>query len=208
MNLQDRRYVPLQWAESFEHMQALSADRLNETEGKVHLVGFSMGGFVASSQALATPERIASLTLIGYYPGGLSEQEMATRDQTLKAINSGRYSGMNKVRLGHFVHPSQMDNDAVTDLVMSMNEDLGAAVLKAHIESTTPRKDLRAELAKATFPIHLIAADGDNIAPLKSMKTFHTSASTSSLTIIEQAGHMMLLEQPQTLAKAIEQPLS
>ena len=41
-----RRYVPLQWAASLDDMLALSKDRLLEGE-KVHLVGYSMGGYGA-----------------------------------------------------------------------------------------------------------------------------------------------------------------
>src|SRR5262245_37449007 len=45
----------------------------------VHLVGYSMGGRLALRYALAEPERVASLTLIGAHLGLKTESERAAR---------------------------------------------------------------------------------------------------------------------------------
>ena len=76
LNIAQRRYVPLQWAASLEEMLALSEDRILDNE-KVHLVGYSMGGFIAALVAQRNPANIASITLIGYNPEGLSKEEIA-----------------------------------------------------------------------------------------------------------------------------------
>ena len=200
MNLLNRAYVPLQWAETFEHMMALTSDRVDAFEKPVHLVGFSLGGYVAAKYALENPQKVASLTLVGYASDGLSADEEQQRQQTVNIINKGQYKGMNKVRLAQFVHSSRIQDEELVDFITTMNNDLGGQVLKAQITSTTPRPSLTQALSQSTLPIHLVAADEDKIAPLEKMKTMAEMFKLSQLHQVKNAGHMMLLEQPENLA--------
>lgn len=54
--------------------------------GRAHWVGYSMGGRVALAAALAHPERVASLTLIGASPGMENEDERRERRQADEAL--------------------------------------------------------------------------------------------------------------------------
>ena len=208
MTIAQRAYVPLQWAETFEHMMALTADRVGEFNQPVHLVGFSLGGYVAARYTLDNPRHVASLTLVGYASDGLSPEEESQRIQTIKAINSGKYQGMNKVRLGQFVHASQMHNEELIDYITTMNDDLGGQVLKAHIQSSTPRPSLTEKLSQLSLPINIVSADADKIAPADKLNAMHKAFKSSTLYDVDNAGHMMLLEQPDTLAKLLQTILS
>ncbi len=203
LDLPQRAYVPLQWADTMEHMQALTQDRIDAFDAPVHLVGFSLGGYVASLYALKYPHRVASLTLIGYNSDGLSQQEMQQRKQIISAIDSKKYAGMNKARLAHFVHSNYMNQANVVDTVMSMSSDLGASVLKAHIQSSTPRTPLTKALSTLGIPIHLVAGDDDQIAPPSTLKAMHQQFDASSLHLVSNSGHMLPLEQPQKLANIV-----
>ncbi|MEP2603568.1 MAG: alpha/beta hydrolase, partial [Paraglaciecola sp.] len=52
MNIPKRAFVPLQWAQNLDQMRMLSADRLDYFDEPVHLVGFSMGAYIAALTAL------------------------------------------------------------------------------------------------------------------------------------------------------------
>jgi len=80
MNIAQRRYVPLQWAASIEDMLALTSDRVLDGE-KVHLIGYSMGGYVSALWAAEHANNVASVTLIGYAAQGLSDKEISRRKQ-------------------------------------------------------------------------------------------------------------------------------
>lgn len=203
MQINSRAYVPIQWAENLEHMLALTADRVDDAQQKAHLVGFSLGGYIASLYALKNPAKVASLTLIGYNSAGLTESELQSRKHILKHIQSGKYKGMNKQRLAEFVDATYIDNPAVTQTVQDMSQDLGPAVLRNHIQASTPRQSLTDELAKAKFPISLIAAQNDKIAPMSEMQNMHKKFPGSSLSEVSGSAHMMLLEQPAELAAMI-----
>ena len=198
----NRCYVPLQWANDLEQMLSLTFDRINRYAQPVHLVGFSMGGYVASLAALQS-RNVASLTLIGYNPIGLTKQEQQQRLVIIKTINSNRYSNMTKARLAQFLTPKELENAAITKVILDMSNDLGAATLKAHIAATTPRKDLTHKLSNVKIPMHFIAADQDTIADADRIQTFSESIPHCRYTCLNSTAHMMLLTQPEAIANLL-----
>lgn len=210
LSIDDRRYVPLQWANSFDEMLMLVRDRAQSfndqgkpTNQPCHLVGFSMGGYIASQFAIRHPQQVASLTLIGTSANGLTPQEIQQRKHIIAAINKRTYRGMNETRLKQFVYAPNFTSE-LSQLIQDMNRDLGAGVLKAHIESATPRPAFAKQLAKLSCPIHFIAAEQDQIAPLKSLQQNQRDIPNSQLHCVENAGHMMLLERPETVARILQ----
>lgn len=183
---------------------ALTSDRVEGFEEKVHLVGFSLGGYIASCYAIKNPQNVASLTLVGYASDGLNKDEEAQRKQTVNVINKGLYKGMNKVRLAQFVHSSMLTDEDLVDYITTMNDDLGGQVLKAQILSTTPRPSITDKLTGLGFPIHIVSADEDKIAPPEKLEAMDEVFKNSKLHRVENAGHMMLLEQPDTLASVLK----
>ncbi|MEP4891269.1 MAG: alpha/beta hydrolase [Aliiglaciecola sp.] len=207
LNIAQRSYVPLQWADTLEQMQALSADRINSFESKVHLVGYSMGGYIAALTALQFPDQIASLTLVGYCPDGLSAQEILQRKMLIKTIENKKPVAMNNARLAHFFTPSEMQNSDLVNIVKEMESDLGPSVLKAHVQSTTPRPDLSTKLQSSRFPLHFIAGEVDQVAPAKPIQDLAASISQADYNQIDATGHMMLVAQPEAVAKQLSKLL-
>jgi pimeloyl-ACP methyl ester carboxylesterase len=199
IDIPKRAFVPLQWAESLEHMLALSRDRLDYFDEPAHLVGFSMGGYVAALSALEQPQKVASLTLIGSYPGPFAEQERQARKNIIQTIKNKKYQGMSDSRLKQFV--SALDNTKVVDTIKAMESDLGPAVLAAQMGALSEREDLTTRLGKAKFRIHFLVGEHDKIAPPSKISALSADIANSQLKIFANAGHMLPLEQPNVLAQ-------
>jgi len=202
LNIAQRRYVPLQWASSQEEMLALSEDRILDNV-KVHLVGYSMGGFIASLVAQRNPHNIASVTLIGYNPEGLSKEEIAKRKQLTSMLKQGNFKPDNDAYLSRFIHPSRLNDDKVAGVVKSMAQDLGKTTLLNHTLATTPRESTVKALAKINAPTTLIAAQQDAIAPAAAIARLKAQLPKANFQVIENAGHMMVLEQTDAVASII-----
>jgi pimeloyl-ACP methyl ester carboxylesterase len=199
MKISQRRYVPLQWAATKDDMLALTSDRVIQDE-KVHLVGYSMGGYIAALWASQNMEHVASITLIGYDAKGLSTEEIARRKQMVTMLSNGDFKPENSAYFARFVHPTHQENADVMGVVQSMAEDLGKNTLLAHTQATTPREDFVKALVKSKVPVNIIAATDDEIVPFASLQTMADSIPSANIYKVENAGHMMLMEQPEKLA--------
>ncbi|WP_158768254.1 alpha/beta fold hydrolase [Paraglaciecola sp. L1A13] len=198
MNIPKRAFVPLQWAETLEQMLALSGDRLDYFDEPAHLVGFSMGGYVAALTALQQPSKVASLTLIGSYPGQFDEQERQARKSIIETIQSKKYQGMSDARMQKFVF--SLDNVQVLHAIKAMESDLGPSVLATQMSALSDREDLTARLATAPFKVHLLVGEQDQIAPPDKISSLSNQIVNSQLHIFDNAAHMLPLEQPVALA--------
>ena len=196
-----RAFVPLQWAEDLAQMMMLSADRLAYFEQPIHLVGYSMGGYIAALTALENQSCIASLTLIASACEELPKQEIQQRQQLLKLIKNKQYSGMTEKGLKNFFHNSHHQQSEYLNIVKQMEQDLGTAVLAAQISATQPRKNLLPALAKCAFPIHLVSGEQDNFLSESNMLGMHKHLPNSDMTLIKNAGHMLPIEQSDALAE-------
>lgn len=197
-----RCYVPLQWANDLAQMMSLTFDRINSFKQPVHLVGYSMGGYIASLAAL-DHRNIASLTLIGYNPIGLTKEEEEQRLNIIKSINNNSYTPMSKARLAHFLTEKELENPEFAGTITNMAVDLGPSTLKAHFTATSPRKDLTGRLTKLRIPIHMVTAEHDVIADAESIKAFSETLEQGKYTCIPNAAHMMLLTQPENIADCL-----
>jgi pimeloyl-ACP methyl ester carboxylesterase len=207
LSIDQRRFVPLQWASSKEDMLALGEDRILPDE-KVHLVGYSMGGYIAALIAARNKANIASITLIAYDPAGLTTSEISQRETIVKSIKKGQFKPDNHNYLARFIHPSRLKDNSVAEVVTSMAMDLGKSTLLAHTLATTPRENTLEFLKKINAPITLVGATDDNIAKIDSLRFAAKSLPNASLHEFENTGHMIPLEQTSQLAAIIDKCIS
>lgn len=203
LQISQRRYVPLQWATSMNDMLALTGDRVLPDE-KVHLIGFSMGGYIAAKWASENSKQVASLTLIASSPAGLTDDEVKRRKQMLAMLKKGQFHPDKPGYLERFVHPDSLNDDNVAGVVTEMGKDLGVATFIAHTESTTPRPSLLSALKSAPFDIHIIAASADKMVTTTELQHVADTLPSAKLTVIDDAAHMCLLEKPAQIAELLQ----
>jgi pimeloyl-ACP methyl ester carboxylesterase len=208
LQLEERAYVPLQWADTLEQMMALSRDRLAYFDQPVHLVGFSMGGYIAALLALEQPAKIASLTLVGSSAQPLPAAELQQRQMLLAAIKQGKFKALSSTQVATMFHVSNHNKTALIDVVKAMAADLGLPTLHNQMTATTQRQNLLKSLAVADFPIHFVAGEQDHLSSAQTLNTAQQQLNNSTVNLISEAGHMLPLEQPRALAEYLSQKLS
>lgn len=207
LNIQDRRYVPLQWANTQKEMLSITEHTLSHK--KAHLVGFSMGGYIASLAAIRWPNLVASLTLISFTSEGLTESEVKQRKSIVASINSKQYQAMSDNRLAIFlskpnnIEEKQLNRQKAADTIRAMEADLGPSVLKYHIESTTPRASITKQLAKLSCPAQIISGADDPLVPARSLEIMQKLMTNATFHKLANSGHMLPLENTNELARLI-----
>lgn len=169
-----------------------------------HLVGFSLGGYLLLSHLLSfTPEKasqIKSLVLIAASASALTAEEQKIRQQTLAWLQNHQYQGMSQKRLSEFVHPSRLNDPAVTTPILAMDQQLGHQVLLNQLSQTSERRSLLGELHQIQCPVLIIGAADDQKVPVAALEVMATSLPDASLVVLPDSGHMLPLEQPEQLA--------
>jgi pimeloyl-ACP methyl ester carboxylesterase len=199
-SLENRAFVPLQWADDLKQMLALSEDRLAYFPSNVHLVGFSMGGYIAALVALAHPKKVASLTLLACTGSALADADLAQRKVLLGAIKNKQYKGITQSHIEFMLHSKNHTDSGITGIIKEMSDDLGASVLLAQTIATADRQDLITKLSKQTFKTHFVIGEQDNIATVSEINDITASADSLCKEVIVDAGHMLPLEQTDALA--------
>lgn len=156
------------------------------------LAGHSMGGAVALDFALNYPERLAGLILLG------TGSRLRVQPAILEAFKSGN-------------PPESMP-------VFMYRPGTPEAVLKAageEIKRTDPsvfysdfmacdQFDVSGRLGEISVPALILTGDKDALTPVKYGKFLADNIKDAQFEIIEDAGHMIMLEQPGAVNSAVK----
>lgn len=194
-------HIPLQQAGTRQQMQGMIAAH---SAAQSHLVGFSLGAYLALEHAVHHPERIASLTLIANSAKGLAPEEIATRKRVIALLERNTYAGITRQRLRELLHPDHLDHSAITDLICAMALDLGKDVLLAQFAQTFERPDLMERLPGLPFPVLIVGAQGDQLVASSDLAAMAERLPRATLHLLQApSGHMIPLEAPAELARAM-----
>lgn len=192
-------HVPLHKARSREQMQALIGAH---SAPQANLVGFSLGSYLAMEYALANPDRVRSLTIIGSAGKKLGDKEKATRERIIPQLENSQYTGMTRMRLREIVAPEHLEDAAIIDVIQQMAVDLGKEVLLTQFRTTIERPDLMGRMHELRCPILIVGAEQDKLVPAADVRELAASCANAQLHLIsEGTGHMIPLEAPQALAR-------
>lgn len=195
-------YIPIETELTRAGMRGLIASA-GATGDPLHLVAFSMGGYLALEYALDNPGRVASLTTVASSAFGLTEAESAQRVRAIEFLEAHDYRGIPTQRINQFVHPSHQADPAVVDVIRAMDRDLGKSVLVAQMKETSNRISLAPRLGELDIPVLLIGADSDPFVPWESIEEMAALIPRAKAVQARDAGHMIPLEQPDWLARQI-----
>ncbi|MBI2902774.1 MAG: alpha/beta hydrolase [Candidatus Methylomirabilis oxyfera] len=160
---------------------------------RVILAGHSLGGAVALQVALAYPELLKGLILVG--ASAYLEALALTPDILLwaVAVMPHKFKGM-------------FFSDQVTQEALAIARgDVRRCSLETVLgDFAACRKyDFRGRLGGLNLPTLILCGSEDLITPVRHSKRLHKEIPGSTLVVIENAGHMVTLESPQQVNAAI-----
>ncbi|MFT5755465.1 MAG: 2-succinyl-6-hydroxy-2,4-cyclohexadiene-1-carboxylate synthase [Alteromonadaceae bacterium] len=169
-----------------------------------YLVGFSLGGYLASVLALNYPHKVKQLLLISTMSSALANKELKERTRTIDWIKVNGYTSISLRRIHAFLHANACKNQNIVDVIKAMDSDLGEDVLLHQLTVTTQRKNLLPKLAQLTIPVTFCIGVQDKIADLKKITAMTSSSKNIIIHPLNETGHMLPLEQPILLAEIIK----
>lgn len=191
-------HVPIPNTNSFDEISEL----LNFEEEEINLLGFSLGGYVASYYTLKNPKKVKKLMIISSSICTLEEEELKRRRESLELINKFGFKGISRKKVSSLLDE---ENEEIIKLVQDMYETLGLETLNSQMENVLKRRDLKEELLQLNMDINFYYGDKDRLIKHDWLSNFKIESKNSDFEILDSVSHMLPLEKPEGLSKKIKQ---
>jgi pimeloyl-ACP methyl ester carboxylesterase len=195
----DIRIADLSWQTSIAEM---AQTVLAQQQGCFALAGFSMGGYVAQEILAQAPSRVSHLALLGTSMRPESPGQTAGRKTLLDAAQAD-FAALTPKLMTLNLHPAHAGDSPPARALRTMFETLGPDVFARQIRAIMSRRDTRESLLAARVPVAVICGRDDRVVSPALATEITAQVPHASLTWIEQAGHMVPLEQPSLVASAL-----
>ncbi|CAG7619448.1 alpha/beta fold hydrolase [Leucobacter soli] len=189
-------------------LEALAADVIalveRESSAPVHVVGSSMGGYVATLAAARRPDLFLDCTLLG----GTADAELDP--DRFAELERAIRTGIDDAVIDRIEHTMFGDDflarprtDAIRDRWRSHFTRLPAGVADAAHE-VFARASLHDAVAALTMPVQLIAGQQDHAKEPEQMRRMLPLLADGRLTVLEGVGHTPIVEAPDAVASIVD----
>lgn len=181
----------------------IAAAILRDAPPRFALLGFSLGGYLAFEILRQAPERVAKLCLLDTTARPDSPEATAKRRDRIGIARNGGFSKTLDGAYDDAVHPDHIGRAELRSLSKAMSLAVGPETFIRHQEAIIAREDSRPMLASIRVPTAVIVGDADKITPPEAAYEMADTIPGATLTVIERAGHMAVIEQPDATTGAI-----
>ena len=183
---------------------ALVADVPHDTP--VVVCGFSMGGYVALEMLAQAPRKLSALALLDTAARPESPAGAVVRDKTVAAIGRNFEQVVDAVLL-LATHPKTQLQPVLMQQLRALMLGIGPAAAIRQNQAIKARRDHRAALPQIEMPVLVMCGRQDRITPPELAEELAALLPKARLEWIEEAGHMTPVEQPQQVARLLQQLL-
>lgn len=189
-------------------MTEIAESVLRDAPPHFALAGLSMGGIVAMECMRLAPERITRLALLDTNPLPETPETAALREPQIVAARAGRLDEVMREELKPRYLAPGAGRAAVLGTVMEMARALGPDVFVRQSRALQKRPDQQATLRKIAVPTLVLCGRHDRLCDVRRHQFIRDLVPGATLEIVEEAGHLPTLEQPEATTAALERWLT
>ncbi|MGN6645163.1 MAG: alpha/beta fold hydrolase [Cytophaga sp.] len=166
---------------------------------KAILCGLSMGGYIALNAIKRFPDRFEALILCDTQCIADTAEAKEKRYASIEAIKANGSDTFIKDFIKKIFHPDSFrtKKEVIGGLhqVMSAHSD---KILIAGLKALAERSETCSALHNINAPTLILCGDGDQVTPVTKSEMLNNDIQGSVFRVIEKAGHVSNLEQPET----------
>lgn len=185
------------------NVQALAASVLARAPDRFALAGLSMGGIVAMEIMAQAPERITHLALLDTNPKAEADVIKAMREPQIEKVQAGELARVMREDMKPNYLAKGPQRDHVLDMCMDMALAVGPDAFVRQSRALQTRPDQQDTLRRVDVPTLILCGREDVLCPVHRHELMHDLVAGSTLRIIEGAGHLPTLEQPDETTAAL-----
>lgn len=172
------------------------------------LAGHSMGGRVALEVCRLAPQRVSHLALMdtghaARADGAAGDEEASKRQALLDKAHTIGLRAMAADWVQGMVSPQRLADQALIAAILDMFERKNADIFERQIRALLSRPDATTVLERLTMPTLVQCGRQDSWANVAQHQALQALAPHAQLDIIEDAGHMAPMEQPEAVAASL-----
>ena len=195
-------HVPIPHTEDFDEIIDILFNLFKEE--KVNLLGFSLGGYIASYFAITYPNRVNKLFMLAATPGSSSEAEIERRKQKFTVIEQEGFLGLSYEKAKSLVEEKNQNDEELIKIIQDMFMDLGKETFISQLTSTFYRKDLFEDLINLNIPIWFFYSKNDRLLNQEAIKKLLLDNHNMNIISREGTSHNIPLEVPELLSNEIK----
>ena len=162
--------------------------------GETHLLGISLGGFIALETALSAPERINRLVLVSTAAGGADQVPMAPEVLQLLLKTTGGRRELIREKLSLAFSEAFLSSPEIDRLVEVRLADRQPSFAFTAQAAAGAAFDRSADAAGVRQPTLIIAGSGDRVVPARNAEILAAKISGSRCIIYPKLGHQCFYE--------------
>ena len=194
---------------SADSLSQMARQMLDSAPPKMLLAGHSMGARVVLEALRQAPQRILGVALLdtGFLPkapGAIGEEESRKRFALLKVAREQGVGVMALEWVKGMVHPTRLQDEDLIERIILMFERKTADIFECQIKALLGRPDGSDVLRSITVPTLLMCGRQDSWSPVTQHQAMQALAPAAEFDVIEEAGHMAPMEQPEAVAQSLE----
>ena len=202
------RQMQVALATKGETVEQMSEAILTGLPQKFALLGHGLGGDIALDLIRRAPDRVTRVVLMATDPLSEPPQAAAARETRIVAARSGRLAEAMREELPLSAIVDAPWRDDIMALVQDMALGLGEGVFLRQSRALQRRPDQQKTMRRVKLPVLVISGDSDTLVPMRRQEFTANLMPFGRLVVIEAAGHLACLEQPDAVTAEIAEFLS
>lgn len=167
------------------------------------VIGHSMGGYVALEVMRQAPGRVRRLALLDTRPGRDSPEQSARRQAFIARAEAGGFLEVVAGLRALAFHDHALSDPSLTKAFDDMAQRVGRDAFVRQQRAIMTRVDSGTTLARISCPTLVLCGRQDLITPLENSELMAAAIPRSTLTVLEECGHMAPMERPVAVTAAL-----
>ncbi len=186
-----------------ERIEEIASNLLDLLPMRFALAGLSMGGIVAMELLRRAPDRVTRLALMDTNPLAETPQSATGYEPLVAKLRAGMIAEAVQMMLGGDVLAPGPERAEVLALVVEMAQGLGAETVIRQVRALQRRRDYQAVLRRCKVPALVLCGAEDRLTPPRRHSFMADLIPNATLCLVDGAGHLPVLEQPDTVTRAL-----
>lgn len=191
-----------------ESVREMAARVLAGLPDRCAVVGHSLGGMVAMELARLAPDKVTRLVLIATDALAELPGVAAARDTMIARARAGRLNDAMAEAVPTAALAPGAGRAAVWDTMRHMADQLGVDTFQVHSRAMQRRPDQQGTLRRLSLPALVICGAHDRLFSPRRHEVMAGLLPQGQLVVLEEAGHLPMLEQPAGILRHLERWLA